>query len=252
MIQLREITKQFGAFRAVDGVSLSVTKGKIFGLLGANGAGKTTLIRMMCGILPPTSGTGHLLGYDIVKQRNEIKRNIGYMSQKFSLYPDLSVIENLRFYARLYGVASPRERIHELLERFDLTEISRKQVVSLGGGIRQRAAFAAAIVHSPPILFLDEPTSGVDPLTRRLFWEQLYELTEQGTTIFITTHYMDEAERCDEVALMNQGKIVAEGEVNQLRQRFASPLQMMHPSLEDIFIYMISEDGGNDVREELE
>ncbi|MBA4494828.1 ABC transporter ATP-binding protein [Paenactinomyces guangxiensis] len=246
MIQLYEITKEFGTFRAVDGVSLTVTKGKIFGLLGANGAGKTTLIRMMCGILPPSGGSGRVMGHDMIKGQKKIKRQIGYMSQKFSLYPDLTVKENILFYARLYGVTDVRGRVNELLELFQLQENSHKKVSSLGGGIRQRVAFASAIVHSPPLLFLDEPTSGVDPLTRRLFWEQLYELTERGTTILVTTHYMDEAERCDEVGLMNEGKMVAKGGLNDLQCCFADALQKEKPSLEDIFVYVMTGQGGYD------
>jgi len=250
MIELNRITKQFGTFRAVNQVSLSVSKGSVFGLLGANGAGKTTLIRMMCGILPPTSGHGLVLGKDMVKERAEIKKRIGYMSQKFSLYPDLTVEENIRFYGRLYGVDSIKQRMEELIGQFSLQDVAKKQVAELGGGIRQRVAFASAIVHRPPLLFLDEPTSGVDPLTRRLFWEQLYELTEQGMTILVTTHYMDEAERCDQVALMNKGRIVAKGKVDELKERYAVEWGTARPTLEEIFVHVISQ-GGDHVEEEL-
>ncbi|SFJ94054.1 ABC transporter ATP-binding protein [Thermoflavimicrobium dichotomicum] len=243
MIELHQITKQFGTFRAVNQVSLTVSKGSIFGLLGANGAGKTTLIRIMCGILPPTSGRGLVLGHDIVKERAQIKEQIGYMSQKFSLYPDLTVEENIRFYARLYGVNQSGQRVEELIEQFSLQDVAKKQVAALGGGIRQRVAFASAIVHMPQLLFLDEPTSGVDPLTRRLFWEQLYELTERGITILVTTHYMDEAERCDQVALMNKGRIVAKGKVDELKERYAAELGTARPTLEEIFVHVISQGG---------
>jgi ABC-2 type transport system ATP-binding protein len=201
---------------------------------------------MICGILPPTSGSGTVLGYNMVKEKGEIKRRIGYMSQKFSLYPDLTVRENILFYARLYGVTGARARTEELLADFRLEEVARKRVDELGGGLRQRVSFAVAIVHSPPLLFLDEPTSGVDPLSRRLFWEQLYRLTEQGMTIVVTTHYMDEAERCDQVALMNRGKVVAAGGVDEIRARFAGVLGRTHPSLEEIFVYMMNEGGKND------
>jgi ABC-2 type transport system ATP-binding protein len=250
MIELHRITKQFGTFRAVNQVSLTVSKGSVFGLLGANGAGKTTLIRIMCGILPPTSGRGQVLGHDIVKERAQIKKRIGYMSQKFSLYPDLTVEENIRFYAQLYGVDQIKKRVEELIEQFSLQDVAKKRVAALGGGVRQRVAFASAIVHMPPLLFLDEPTSGVDPLTRRLFWEQLYELAEKGMTILVTTHYMDEAERCDQVALMNKGQIVAKGKVDELKERYAAELGTARPTLEEIFVHVISQ-GGENVQEKL-
>lgn len=249
MIEVRGLTRRFGAFRAVDGVSLTVPQGKIFGLIGANGAGKTTLIRMICGILPPSEGSGTVFGYDIVKEKYRIKERIGYMSQKFSLYPDLTVWENLDFYARLYGVPNRRARTEELVEEFRLKEAVYRPVAALGGGLRQRVAFAAALVHSPPLLILDEPTSGVDPLTRRLFWEQLYERTERGTSVLVTTHYMDEAERCDEVALMNRGRIVVSGGVREIQDRFRSRLGK-RPTLEEIFADVIRR-GGDDEKQDL-
>ncbi|MEW9031453.1 MAG: ABC transporter ATP-binding protein [Planifilum fimeticola] len=249
MIEIRGLTRRFGSFRAVDDVSLTVTPGKIFGLIGANGAGKTTLIRMLCGLLPPSEGSASVFGCDIVKDRYRIRERIGYMSQKFSLYPDLTVWENLDFYARLYGVSDRRNRLEELVEEFRLKESVRRPVYALGGGLRQRVAFAAALVHSPLLLILDEPTSGVDPLTRRLFWEQLYERTERGTTVLVTTHYMDEAERCDEVALMNRGRIVVSGGVREIQDRFRSRLGE-RPPLEDIFADVIRR-GGDDDKQEL-
>lgn len=249
MIEVRGLTRRFGSFRAVDGVSLTVPQGKIFGLIGANGAGKTTLIRMICGILPPSEGSGTVFGYDIVKEKYRIKERIGYMSQKFSLYPDLTVWENLDFYARLYGVPNRRARTEELVEEFRLKEAVYRPVAALGGGLRQRVAFAAALVHSPPLLILDEPTSGVDPLTRRLFWEQLYERTERGTSVLVTTHYMDEAERCDEVALMNRGRIVVSGGVREIQDRFRSRLGK-RPTLEEIFADVIRR-GGDDEKQDL-
>jgi ABC-2 type transport system ATP-binding protein len=190
------------------------------------------------------------MGYDMINERRKIKQNIGYMSQRFSLYPDLTVKENLEFYARLYHVANLCERVDELIERYQLGEVSRKQAGALGTGIRQRVAFAAAQVHSPPLIILDEPTSGVDPLNRQRFWEELYQLAGQGVTILVTTHYMDEAERCDHIGLMNRGKLVASGEINQLKQAFAKRLQHTNPTLEEIFVYMI-EQGGENERAEL-
>lgn len=251
MIQLYDVTQRFGSFTAVDHVALTIERGQIFGLLGANGAGKTTLIRMMCGILPPTSGSGRVLGYDLAEQSAKIRQSIGYMSQKFSLYPDLTVTENLRFYAKLYGVDQVGERIEESLDRYRLHEVAMKQVNQLGGGIRQRVAFATSTVHDPVLLFLDEPTSGVDPLTRQLFWEECYALTRQGKTIVVTTHYMDEAERCDQVALMNRGRIVAVGEVDQLKKEFAPLLDIEDPSLDDIFVYVVSQGGYDGGQEKL-
>jgi ABC-2 type transport system ATP-binding protein len=245
VIVLNGVTKRFGSFLAVDRVSLTVKRVKIFGLLGANGAGKTTLIRMICGILSPTEGKGTVLGWDMVKDKKKIRRHIGYMSQKFSLYPDLTVRENLLFYGRLYGVPEPGRRAERMLERFALEEVAHKRVDELGGGLRQRVAFASTIIHDPALLFLDEPSSGTDPLTRQLFWERLAELTEQGTTVLVTTHYMDEAERCDEVAFMDRGRIKAKGTIRELKRHFAPLLMTDDPSLEDIFVYVISQGGEN-------
>ncbi|WP_231633278.1 ABC transporter ATP-binding protein [Numidum massiliense] len=238
MIVLRGITKRFGKFTAVKNVDLAVGKGTVYGLLGANGAGKTTLIKMLCGLLVPTSGHGEVLGRDLVSGRAYIKQRIGYMSQKFSLYDDLTVRENLSFYSQLYNVANREERIATLLRQFDISHVQEKVVYSLSSGIRQRVAFACAIVHEPQLLFLDEPTSGVDPIARRVMWDWLYELAASGMTIVVTTHYMDEAEHCDRVAFMNAGEIVAEGTVSALRQQFAdadSDGQAL-PSLEDVFV----------------
>jgi ABC-2 type transport system ATP-binding protein len=247
MIELHGVTKRFGSFTAVRQVSLHVSRGEIFGLLGANGAGKTTLIRMMCGILKPTEGTGSILGWDMIRERQAIKENIGYMSQKFSLYPDLTVEENLRFYAHVYGVRRPvGERVESLLREFELTDVRKARVTDLSGGVRQRVAFASAIVHEPPLLFLDEPTSGVDPLTRRAFWEMLYQMADRGTTILVTTHYMDEAERCDRMAWMNRGRIVAEGSLAELRRRFASRVGNQKASLEEMFVYAMEEGEDHD------
>ncbi|AQS55062.1 ABC transporter ATP-binding protein [Novibacillus thermophilus] len=238
MIHLHHIRKQFGHFTAVDDVTLSIEKGTVYGLLGANGAGKTTLIKIMCGLLDPTSGTGTIFGHDLVRERNRIKQSIGYMSQKFSLYQDLTVSENIAFYARLYGIEKPETRARELSEQFDVYTFKDKVVYSLSSGVRQRVAFACALVHAPKLLFLDEPTSGVDPLARRKVWKWLYRLAADGMSIVVTTHYMDEAEHCDRIALMNAGRIVAEGTLDTLRKGL--PVQLH--SLEDIFVHVMRED----------
>lgn len=237
MIHLHHIRKQFGHFTAVDDVTLSIEKGTVYGLLGANGAGKTTLIKIMCGLLDPTSGTGTIFGRDLVRERNRIKQSIGYMSQKFSLYQDLTVGENIAFYARLYGIENPETRARELSEQFDIYTFQDKVVYSLSSGVRQRVAFACALVHAPKLLFLDEPTSGVDPLARRKVWKWLYRLAADGMTVVVTTHYMDEAEHCDRIALMNAGRIVAEGTLDTLRKGL--PVQLH--SLEDIFVHVMRE-----------
>ncbi|QKI82640.1 ABC transporter ATP-binding protein [Kroppenstedtia eburnea] len=246
VIRLESLTKRFGSFTAVDGVHLEVDKGEICGLIGANGAGKTTLIRMICGILPPTKGKGTVLGYDMLKERKAIRDRLGYMSQKFSLYPDLTVEENLRFFAGVYTVDSVHRQVEERMDRFGLWEIRREQVSSLPGGWKQKVAFASATVHSPSLLILDEPTSGVDPITRRGFWDLLYGMAAEGMTVLVTTHYMDEAERCDRVAMMSRGRLIMEGTVAQLRSRNQSSLDRERPALEEIFIHMIGEESPRD------
>ncbi len=210
-VEVKNITKRFGDFTAVDDASFSVERGEIFGFLGPNGAGKSTTIRMLCGILAPTQGTGLVAGYDIATEQDRIKSVIGYMSQRFSLYDDLTVQENLEFFGSVYGLtgAGLRERIRYALE---LAEMGRRKdaiVKQLPGGVKQRLSLGAALLHDPPILFLDEPTSGVDPIMRRTFWELIYEFSRGGKTIFVTTHYMDEAEHCDRMALIIAGKIIA-------------------------------------------
>lgn len=242
MIRLEHISKRFGRFTAVDDVSLSIEKGTVYGLLGANGAGKTTLIKIMCGILDPTSGKGSILGHDLVKGRKHIKQSLGYMSQKFSLYHDLTVGENLAFYARLYNVENPGQRVRELSERFDIAKVKDKVVYSLSSGVRQRVAFACSLVHSPKLLFLDEPTSGVDPMARREVWKWLYRLAADGMTIVVTTHYMDEAEHCDRIALMNAGRIVTEGTLDELQRSVSVSGEERLPSLEEIFVHVIREE----------
>jgi ABC-2 type transport system ATP-binding protein len=212
-VQAEHLTKKFGTFVAVDRVTFTVERGTIFGFLGPNGAGKTTTIRMLLGLLKPTSGTATVLGYDIVRQAAEVKRRIGYMSQRFSLYDDLTVDENLNFYGRTYGVRGGRLKARKeyVLTMAGLVGRERELTRNLSGGWKQRLALGAAIVHQPEMLFLDEPTAGVDPLSRRAFWDLLYELAESGTTIMVTTHYMDEAEHCQQLAFVQHGRIVAQG-----------------------------------------
>lgn len=226
-IEVRDLCKSFGAFRAVDGISFSVPQGTVFGLLGANGAGKSTTIRMLCGLLAPSSGMARVAGCDIAKDPEGVKRSIGYMSQKFSLYEDLTVIENLRFFAGLYGLA-PRRIETEAGEIMSLTGLAGREAslaAELSAGYRQRLALGCALLHSPRVLFLDEPTAGVDPAARRVFWDIIYRLADSGSTVLITTHYLDEAEYCGTVTLMHAGRIVAAGSPGQLkRERFPGRL----------------------------
>ena len=212
-IESVELSKQFDSFTAVDQVSFAVGRGEIFGFLGPNGAGKTTTIRMLLGLLRPTEGRATVLGYDIVHQPEEIRRNIGYMSQRFSLYNDLTVSENLDFYGRTYGVRGEqlRQRKQFVVGMAGLERRERELTRNLSGGWKQRLALGAAILHEPDMLFLDEPTAGVDPISRRAFWDLLYELAEGGTTILVTTHYMDEAEHCQDLAFIHNGRIIAQG-----------------------------------------
>ncbi|MEZ4979987.1 MAG: ABC transporter ATP-binding protein [Saprospiraceae bacterium] len=211
VIKVKNLTKQFGAFTAVDGISFEVKKGEIFGFLGANGAGKTTAMRMLTGLSMPTSGEATVGGMDIYKDTEEIKQHIGYMSQKFSLYEDLTVAENIRFYGGIYGLSNEqlKERTKNILEELELTEEKDTLVASLPLGWKQKLAFSVAVLHDPMVVFLDEPTGGVDPITRRKFWEMIYCSSKRGITIFVTTHYMDEAEYCDRVSIMVDGRIDA-------------------------------------------
>jgi len=219
-LEIRDLVKTFGDFVAVDHVSFQVSKGEIFGFLGPNGAGKSTVIRMLCGLLTPTSGWGAVAGLDVTKDAEEIRKNIGYMSQKFSLYDDLTVEENIEFFSRIYGVPSElrTERREYVLRIAGLTDRRTTLTRLLAGGWKQRLALGCAIVHSPPILFLDEPTSGVDPIARRSFWDLIYQLAEGGQTILVTTHYMDEAEYCHRLALIYRGKLIALGQPEQLKR----------------------------------
>lgn len=207
-IQADKLTKRFGDFCAVDGVTFSVKRGEIVGYVGPNGSGKTTTIRMLCAVLLPSAGSARVLGLDVTRQAEQLRPQIGYMSQKFALYDELTVRENLEFYAGVYGVRS-KERLRESLEDAGVTEFAHIQAGQLSGGWRQRLALACALVHQPKLMFLDEPTSGVDPAARREFWDRIYLLSEQGTTIFVSTHYMDEAEHCGRVGFMHSGKLLA-------------------------------------------
>jgi ABC-2 type transport system ATP-binding protein len=238
---LDHLTKRFDAFTAVDAISLTVPKGQIFGFLGPNGAGKSTTIRMLCGILAPTSGSGTVAGFEIATHPERIKENIGYMSQRFSLYEDLTVEENIAFYGGVYRIPLPRlkERAEWVIRMAGLTERRSSLAGELSGGWRQRLALGCAILHEPAIVFLDEPTSGVDPLSRRTFWELIRSMAAEGVTVFVTTHYMDEAEYCDRLALIYHGKLVAIGTPLELKQGRVE--NEVLPSLEDVFIGLIEE-----------
>ncbi len=221
-IEVKELSKHFGSFTAVDNITFAVDQGEIFGFLGPNGAGKTTTIRMLCGILKPSSGSGHVAGLDIVRENEKIKAHIGYMSQKFSLYLDLTVEENIAFFASLYRIdpekiSTAKKRA---LETAGLMHMSKRLTRDLPGGFKQRLSLACALMHSPSIVFLDEPTAGVDPLARRSFWDMIYRLkNEERTTVFVTTHYLDEAEHCERIALIRQGRIAALGSPADLKGR---------------------------------
>jgi ABC-2 type transport system ATP-binding protein len=219
-VEVKNLTKRFGDFTAVDGIDFSIPTGEIFGLLGPNGAGKTTTIRMLCGILLPTSGEGRVLGFDIASQAEEIKKNIGYMSQKFSLYNDLTARENIRFYGDIYGVEKNKieKRIKELVQLAGLNEYQNSLTANLSGAWRQRLALACSIVHEPPMLFLDEPTAGVDPVSRREFWDLIYQMAGEGVTVLTTTHYMDEAEYCNTIGMMYQARMIALDNPDRLKE----------------------------------
>lgn len=221
-IKTQNLTKRFGSFTAVDAISFDVKKGEIFGFLGANGAGKTTAMRMLTGLSVPTSGTATVAGFDVYKQAEKIKQRIGYMSQKFSLYQDLKVLENIQFYGGIYGLnrATLKREADKLLDRLGLQSEADTMVSELPLGWKQKLAFSIAIIHRPEIVFLDEPTGGVDPLTRRQFWSMIYEAADEGITVFVTTHYMDEAEYCNRVAIMVDGKIEALDSPSEMKQQF--------------------------------
>ncbi len=224
IISVRGLTKRFGGFTAVDGITFEVARGEIFGFLGANGAGKTTAMRMLCGLSYPTSGSGTVAGFDVMRDGERIKRRIGYMSQRFSLYDDLTVMENIRLYGGIYGLGRMQilRRTVEILRRLDFRPEIDTLVGSLPLGWKQKLAFSVATLHRPEVVFLDEPTGGVDPVTRRQFWELIYEAAAGGTTVFVTTHYMDEAEYCSRVSIMVDGRISALGRPADLKKQFAA------------------------------
>ncbi|MEO1021868.1 MAG: ABC transporter ATP-binding protein [Bacteroidota bacterium] len=237
VINVQNLTKKFGVFTAVDSISFHVEQGEIFGFLGANGAGKTTAIKMLNGLSKPTSGSGTVAGFDINTQSEQIKKRIGYMSQKFSLYGDLTVKENIRFYAGIYGLSHRliRQRTQSILQELHLQTVKNQLVDALPLGWKQRLSFAISMIHEPDIVFLDEPTGGVDPKVRRQFWETIYEVSEQGRTIFVTTHYMDEAEYCDRVSIMVAGKIEALNTPEALKEEFSAI------SMDDVFLKLARE-----------
>jgi ABC-2 type transport system ATP-binding protein len=240
-VTIDHLTRKFGDFTAVDQISLTVDKGEIFGFLGANGAGKTTAIRMLCGLLLPTSGNGTVNGFDIYRENEKIKRTIGYMSQKFSLYADLTGRENLEFYGAVYRIPHHQlqNRMREVIDDLDLSSFIDRPAGSLPVGWRQRLALGAAILHRPGILFLDEPTGGVDPVFRRRFWDILYNLADAGTTLFVTTHYMDEAEFCGRISIMHRGKIIEVGAPADIVEKYHEA------DLQESFIKLIQGQGGN-------
>jgi ABC-2 type transport system ATP-binding protein len=238
-VETHELSKRFGDFVAVDRVSLEVKRGEIFGFLGPNGAGKSTTIRILCGLLEPSEGEASVAGYDVRSQPEQIKHNIGYMSQKFSLYDDLAVEENIDFFSGIYGVPEERrpERKDYVLRMAGLTDKHATMTRLLAGGWKQRLALGCAILHEPPILFLDEPTSGVDPIARRNFWELIYQLSSAGHTVFVSTHYMDEAEYCHRVALMYRGKVIALGTPAALKHSLDSH-HILHLESSDVLASM--------------
>jgi len=231
-IVTKELTKKFGAFIATNAITFEVKEGEIFGFLGANGAGKTTAMRMLCGLLRPSSGEAKVAGFDVYTQADKVKQNIGYMSQRFSLYEDLKVKENIRFYGGIYGLSNNaiKEKTKQLLQKLQMEAEADQLVSALPLGWKQKLAFSVAILHDPSIVFLDEPTGGVDPVTRRQFWDLIYEAAGRGVTVFVTTHYMDEAEYCDRISIMVDGRIQALDTPRQLKAQFQAD------SMDDVFL----------------
>lgn len=230
-IEIKDLVKRFGFYVAVNKLNLTIQEGTIFGFLGSNGSGKTTTIRMLCGLLPPTEGHAYIMGHDVVKEQREVQRLIGYMSQKLSLYPDLTAMENLVFYGRLYGIhgSALRGRIDELVDMLDLKERLPFLTGDLSGGSKQNVALACALIHHPKILFLDEPTGGVDPVSRRNFWDCIYRLGADGTTIMVTTHLMDEAEHCQRASLLSHGVLISEGTPQEMKDSIDGKLVKITP-----------------------
>ena len=239
-VHTEKLTRKFDDVTAVDNVTFDIQRGEVFGVLGPNGSGKTTTIRMLCGLLAPTSGTATVAGFDVLTQPEEIRQNIGYMSQKFGMYEDLTVAENLDFYSSLYGLTGEgkRKRMNELFDELGLRPRIKQLVGTLSGGWKQRISLACAIAHHPQVLFLDEPTAGVDPAARRRFWDTIYELAKGGTTILVTTHYMDEAARCQRIAFLSRGHLIAVGTSEEVTRQFGKP------TIEDVFIELQRRDEG--------
>jgi len=237
-VETHGLRKVFGPIVALEGLDLAIERGEVFGLLGPNGSGKTTTIRMLTGLMTPTAGSAIVVGYDVARQAELLRRRIGYMSQKYGLYDDLTVVENVTFYAGLYGLTNPerRDRVREQLAAFQLAARAQQLAGTLSGGWKQRLALACATTHRPDMIFLDEPTAGVDPASRRLFWERIYALSEGGTTILVTTHYMDEAERCERLAFLSRGHLIALGTPADITARFGTK------SVEDVFIKLQEQD----------
>ncbi|MFZ1731027.1 MAG: ABC transporter ATP-binding protein [Bacteroidota bacterium] len=231
------LSKRFGSFTAVDDISLTVQPGEIFGFLGANGAGKTTAIRMFCGLLPPSDGIARVAGFDVRTQARQIKQTIGYMSQKFSLYDDLTVAQNIEFYGGIYGLSRSRilEKTTQMLEELNLTDRRNAATSSLPLGWKQRLALSVAMLHDPSIVFLDEPTGGVDPISRRNFWRIIYDIAASGKTVFVTTHYMDEAEYCGRLSIMYQGRIIELGNPGALKEKYGMG------SMQEIFVHLVGD-----------
>jgi len=238
VIDVHDLTRRFGAFTAVDHITFSVRAGEVFGFLGANGAGKTTAIRMLTGLLAPTSGEARVAGHDVYTESEAIKRSIGYMSQKFSLYEDLTVRENIRLYGGIYDLSDReiRERTDRLLHRLGLEHAADERVHAIPLGWKQKLAFSVALLHEPKLVFLDEPTGGVDPITRRQFWEMIYDAAAGGTTVFVTTHYMDEAEYCDRISIMVAGRIGAMGTPTEVKRQFDAS------SVDEVFVRLARPD----------
>ncbi len=240
VVRTEALRKTFGPLVAVDGLTLSIARGEVFGMLGPNGSGKTTTIRMLCGLLQPTSGTAEVAGADITQAPEQVRRRIGYMSQRYGLYDELTVAENLRFYASVYGVVGPdrTRRLAAHADQLGLTERLHQAAGTLSGGWKQRLALACATAHHPDLVFLDEPTAGVDPAARRAFWAAIYAMAAQGTTILVTTHYMDEAERCQRLAFLSRGHLIALGTAQEIMTQFGTT------SVEEVFVMLQQRDEG--------
>ncbi|MBL0938591.1 MAG: ABC transporter ATP-binding protein [Gemmatimonadaceae bacterium] len=238
VVRTEALRKQFGALTAVHGLDLTIARGEVFGLLGPNGSGKTTTIRMLCGLVLPTSGTATVAGFDITHDAEKVRRRIGYMSQRYGLYDELTVQENLRFYASVYGLVgrAREERLREHVERLGLNARLTQRAGTLSGGWKQRLGLACATAHHPDLVFLDEPTAGVDPAARRTFWETIYDLAKGGTTVLVTTHYMDEAERCQRLAFLSRGHLIGVGTPAEIVQQFGAT------SVEDVFVMLQKRD----------